>query len=325
MRQYDAKQSRNRQLLDGRIRKLYQTEPRFEQIDRQIADLGSSQAILRASGDLTAHDILVQKMAELRQEREELLQSFGLNDDYMSMPCSCPDCKDTGFINGVKCHCFKQAEIDLLYSQSNMHRILREENFDHFNLSYYPKDMMHPLTQISAHDIAARALEDCKQFVAQFDDPDASIRNLLFIGYAGVGKTFLSHCIARELIQTGHSVIYFMASELFDTLRKITFDKDQDTETESAHIFACDLLIIDDLGSEFPNSFTVASLFDVINRRLLSGKSTIISTNLKQDDLTNHYSERVTSRLFAEYKMINLIGEDIRLRKKLSRKATLSY
>ena len=159
-----------------------------------------------------------------------------------------------------------------------------------------------------------KAVADCKSFIEHFD---TSFENLFFYGATGVGKTFLSNCVAKELLDKGHSVIYFTAFQLFDIFEKDTFQKDAAASAAGQNIFDCDLLIIDDLGTELANSFTASRLFLCLNERMLRQKSTLISTNLSIDQLADVYSERICSRIFSSYTMIKLFGDDIRLKKKL--------
>lgn len=139
-------------------------------------------------------------------------------------------------------------------------------------------------------------------------------------GDTGVGKTFLSHCIAKELLEQSYSVIYFTASQLFDILAKYTFEKDADAGLAHDHVLDCDLLIIDDLGTEFANSFTTSQLFICLNERILRKKSTLISTNLALEDIRNIYSERIFSRITSTYTVLRMTGDDIRIQKKLMNK-----
>ena len=150
-------------------------------------------------------------------------------------------------------------------------------------------------------------------FIRQFDK---EFHNLFLYGDTGTGKTFLSNCIAKELLDTGHSVIYFTAFQLFDILEKNKFQKDSKAEASMQHMFDCDLLIVDDLGTELANTFTVSQLFLCLNERILRKKATIISTNLGIDQLSTIYSERIFSRIVSSYTMIKLFGDDIRLQKK---------
>lgn len=160
------------------------------------------------------------------------------------------------------------------------------------------------------------AVKECRKFINEFD---SVFSNLFFYGDTGVGKTFLSNCIAKELLDTGHSVIYFTAFQIFDVFEQNTFHKSTTENIIAAHqnIFDCDLLIIDDLGTEMPNSFTVSQLFLCLNERILRRKSTIISTNLTLNKVAEIYSERTFSRISSSYVILKLFGDDIRIQKKL--------
>lgn len=314
MRQYDAKQSRNRELVRKKQEELYARDPRFAEIEKKIGEVSLAQAKKLLAGDDKALVQLKAQLAELAREREVLYSDLGVSAADFEMSYTCPDCRDTGFIDGQKCHCFRQAAIDMLYTQSNIRRVLEEENFNHFSFKYYSKDLRHPVLEgMSAYSYAVHTVKYCRDYIENFDH---SGENILFQGSVGTGKTFLSHCIAKELIESGHSVIYFSAHDLFDVFRKQTFDKDNDAHEQADHIFDCDLLIIDDLGSEFRNSFTVSQLFLLINERLMRKKSMIISTNLTPEQLVDEYSERTASRILSNFSSFMLVGEDIRLQKK---------
>ena len=158
-------------------------------------------------------------------------------------------------------------------------------------------------------------LKICRRFIDTFDD---EFQNLFFYGSVGVGKTFLSTCIAREVMNREHSVLYFSAPQLFSALAQTKFDRNNtDAKNMSDYIFSCDLLIIDDLGSEYTNAFTAAQFFSCINERLIHRKSTIISTNLSLESLADLYTERSFSRITSSYAMLKMIGDDIRIKKKL--------
>ena len=245
-----------------------------------------------------------------------MLASLGYPDDYFTPVYTCPDCKDTGYIDGRRCHCFKQAIINTVYEQSNISQILERENFSTFSYEYYSKNNIHPVTGMSSYDTMKRAVYDCKIFIDDFNNKP---KNLFIYGDTGVGKTFLSNCVAYEILKKGNSVIYFTAFQLFDTLSKGVFKKDADAIAAHQNIFDCDLLIIDDLGTELSNSFTTSQLFLCINERILRQKSTIISTNLNMNYMLDIYSERTLSRISSNYTIINLFGDDIRIKKRQQR------
>ncbi len=318
MREYYRKQLDNKRRQDTSVSQAYATVPQLDEIDHLIASLSVEHARKLLAGDETALADLKEQISALAAKRKLLLTEHGYPEDYLELHYHCSDCQDTGFIGNEKCHCFKQAVIDLLYTQSNIREILEEENFSTFCLDYYSEKMINPATGLSAQATMQRLYDECMEFVRLFDK---QCENFFFYGDTGVGKTFLTHCISKELLETTHSVIYFSAFELFDLFSKTTFGRGDDiSELQQMHsyIFDCDLLIIDDLGTELTNSFVSSQLFLCINERLLRKKSTIISTNLPMDIFRDTYSERVFSRISSSYRMRKLIGDDIRILKKLS-------
>lgn len=314
LRMYDQKQLHNRRIMEERRNEILSRLPRIKEIEDSISSLSVKQARKLLDGDEGALALLKQQLHSLIAEKSQLLLSAGYPQNYMEPVYECADCKDTGYVNNEKCHCFKRAEIDMLYTQSNLQEVLNEENFDTFSFRYYSANHVDSATGRSSLDNIKEVYRECRDFVDTFS---SSFRNLLLYGNPGIGKTFLSHCIAKELIDKSHSVIYFTAFELFDIMAKSRFEKNPVAETMYEHIFDCDLLIIDDLGAETSNPFTVSQLFHCINERLLRKKSTIISTNLSFDSLKETYTERTFSRIMSNYKMLKLTGDDIRIKKRL--------
>lgn len=314
MREYNRRQLHNKHLLDQHTKEAYGRIPRLEEIDHEIASLSMKKARSLLGVESGESFDLESAIADLSEERKCLLRAFGYPEDYLTLQYDCPLCRDTGYVGTEKCSCYKKAAIELLYTQSNIREILKRENFDTFSLSYYPEDFVDETTGLSALDTARLAKEKAVGFVAGFD---TAFDNLFLYGDTGVGKTFLSHCIARDLIDSSHSVIYFSAYDLFDMLAQNTFTRSEDSAELNEHIFDCDLLIIDDLGTELTNSFVTSQLFLCINERLLREKSTLISTNLSLKQFKETYSERVFSRISSNYTMVKLIGNDIRIQKKL--------
>jgi len=316
LREYQAKQTRHRHLKEERIQEVYSKNSRLQEIDHTISSASLAQARKLLDGDSSALLDLRSQISALKQERLTILDSMGYSEAYFEPAYDCPDCKDTGYIDNMQCHCFKQKAIDLVYTQSNIRGILKEENFDTFSFKYYSEMEINPTTGLTSLETAKNAVAECHKFIDTFD---TDFSNLFIYGDTGVGKTFLSNCVAKELLDTGHSVIYFTAFQIFDIFEKSTFHKDTDEDILAAHqnIFDCDLLIIDDLGTEMPNSFTISQLFLCLNERILRRKSTIISTNLSLHQVAETYSERTFSRISSNYTMLKLFGDDIRIQKKI--------
>lgn len=312
-RSYDAKQLKAQHGLREREEAAYGRCPELKEIDDSIAEASVASAKRLLGGDADALARLREQLAALRARKRELMRELSLPDDYFEPVYECKDCKDTGYINGAPCHCFTQKAIDLVYTRSNLRDILQRENFDTLTLDYYSDGDVNPATGLTSLATARAAVKICRGFVKHFDD---TFSNLYFYGDTGTGKTFLSNCVAKALLDSGHSVVYFTAFQLFDTLGKGVFDKDADAIGAHRNIFECDLLIIDDLGTELANSFTTSQLFLCINERILRKKSTVISTNLDMNRLADIYSERVLSRILSCYTVIKLFGDDIRLKKR---------
>lgn len=314
MRIYEQRQLDNETDLRNRFEEVYRAVPRLRTLDHTISEMSVRQARKLLDGDEMALTSLKNDLHLLFEEKRLLLQKAGFPKDYLELKYTCPDCQDTGYIGDEKCHCFKKQIIDFLYTQSNVKEVLQKENFSTFSTIYYAKDQIDALTGRSSYEAMETAIRACRDFVRTFD---TDFRNILLYGDTGVGKTFLTHCVAKELLDSSHSVIYFTASQLFDIFAMKQFNKDSDAALDYEHIFDCDLLVIDDLGTEFSNSFTTSQLFVCLNERLLRKKSTIISTNLSLDDLNTMYSERVFSRITSGYTVLRMTGDDIRIKKKL--------
>ncbi|EOT23397.1 hypothetical protein C805_03058 [Eubacterium sp. 14-2] len=314
IRRYEARQLENRHIVMERMDMLYRRFPRFAEIDKTISSVSVAQARKLMDGDDQALSRLKKTIADLTAEKKQILTDHGYPADYFEPPYQCPDCKDTGYIGREKCHCFRQASIDLVYTQSNLRQILELENFQNFSYDYYSDTQKNPSTGLTSLATAKQAVAVCLDFIKGFD---LEFCNLFFYGDTGIGKTYLSNCVAKELLDSGHSVIYFTASSLFHIFEKNVFGRETEYSEDYRNIFDCDLLILDDLGTELSNAFTSSQLFLCLNERILRRKSTIISTNLSLSQLVDTYSERTFSRISSSYTMIKLFGNDIRLQKKL--------
>lgn len=319
MRLYDEKQARQRRLLEHRRLEIYEAFPEYAQLEDEITGLwaAGARAAARRSPDGSA-DAISEKVRQLTQRQKQILTSAGYPEDYLEMQYDCPLCQDTGFIGSEKCRCFTAAVSELLYRQSNLQEVLKKENFDTFRLEYY-SDKKDPVLGISPRENMRNVLSVCRQFIQNFDDQGGS---LLLYGDTGVGKTFLINCITKQLLDSSHSCIYLTAPQLIRIMERSAFRRDEDAddyEQDSAdYIWDCDLLIIDDLGSELNNAFVNAQLFTCIDKRLTMGQSTLISTNLQPEQLQSVYSERISSRLLSSYQVLWIFGDDIRMRLSLA-------
>ena len=311
MREYDSRQSRRRQKL-RRGQEVYRQIPRLQELDGQIAGLAASQARRLLEGDRGALEALQKECAQIGAKRRELLAGAGFPADYLEPGYDCPLCRDKGFVDGQKCRCFRQRELELLYRQSHIRERLREENFDTCTDRCYSEQEQAEGTGQSVRRYMQGVIAACKQYAERFAEQGG---NLVFYGSTGVGKTFLAGCIARELIESYFSVVYLSAMDLFDLLAKERFGRGgEGNEAGAARpVLECDLLIVDDLGAEVPNSWTNSQLFYCLNERLLRKKSTIITTNLTPGQLGREYSERIGSRLIENFRFVAIPGADIRI------------
>ena len=316
LRDYDSRRLANKHDLDHRIANAYSLIPELKELEEEMISLSAESGRLALRGDNSALSNLKDKIAELNKRKAELLMREGLPADYLQMHYQCNKCQDTGYIKNEKCNCFKQAIADLMYSDSNIKAILKNENFSKFSFRYYSDDFIDDSLGLSPLTNMQKVVVGCKNFVKHFDK---NRDNLLLLGNTGVGKTFLANCMAKELLDRGYTVIYLTAFRLFDILEKHKFSKDEDSSyfasNQFDYILECDLLIIDDLGTELNNSFTNSQLYLIINERLLRQRSTIISTNLSLPNINTIYGERIFSRIVSSYNVQRIIGEDIRLLK----------
>ncbi len=315
MSTYYTNQIENRALENQRKEEVYEKIPRIKEIDQLLAtsSIDAVRTKLKGGNDTTA--ITKEQNQSLIAEKADLLKVHGYSVDYLKPIYTCEMCKDTGRVENDYCSCFKQASISLLYRQSTLDNILEKENFDTFDLSFYSKenDGSHPYTP---YENMSNILEKTKLFVETFDKEGG---NLLFYGETGLGKTFLSNCIAKALMDTHHTVLYQSSIHLFEEVcGDVIMRKGENPISKETYkyLYSCDLLIIDDLGTEYTNSFVSSELYNILNTRMREKKSTVISTNLNLQELTERYSDRISTRLFAEYKVFNFYGNNVRLAKR---------
>lgn len=314
---YDQRRMDNDRLLEQRYQEVFQKVPELEQVQRQIRDLSLSEArkqLFQTEETATdnSNNAYQQQRQALLTRKKQLLCENGFEADYLNAIYTCPDCKDTGYTSDNKpCHCLKNAEIKALYESSNMMDVLEAENFRTFNELYYDDTVINDNLSLTARQNIIKVKDVCLDYIKHFDD---AYDNLIFYGSTGVGKTFLTHCIAKELLDSSHTVLYLTSLQLFDILEKNKFHhEDASTSNEQiAYMLHSDLLIIDDLGAELVNSFTASQLYYFIEERHTNKRPTIISTNLSFQELRDRYSERIFSRFIGFYHFLMIIGDDIR-------------
>lgn len=316
---YERTRLNNKRLLQQREEEIFEKIPRIKEISisSAVSYLDAARARLRggAAGRDIARDIKGNNR-RLTEEKRNLLVKNGYPADYLDPIFDCSLCKDTGYSDGKKCSCFLSKIIDSLYLQSNLGNILLKENFDTFSFEYYSNDVAKGMNY-SPLDNMKSIFKKAKEFADSFETKKNERGNILIYGETGLGKTFISNCIAKQLLDNNHSVLYLSSNELFEDILS-GYIMNRKTELEDLHnyIYKCELLIIDDLGTELTNNFVQTQLFEIINKRENLGLSTLVSTNLGMKQLRDRYTERVMSRIIANYTVFNVYGDNIRYQKR---------
>ncbi|MBQ7322480.1 MAG: ATP-binding protein [Clostridia bacterium] len=306
--EYQTKYLRARDAADARRAELHMQIPAVAEIDRELAATGLE--IMRVT--LTGGETREQKLADIRARngilqdaRAELLRAAGYPADYSSVHYECEACSDSGYVDGKMCACMRRALTMAGYETSGIGTLLQSQTFETFSLEYYRQNP-------AAYEAMARNLDVMKRFADHFSEDN--MRNLLLMGSTGLGKTHLSSAVARRVIDRGFDVQYVTAVGMLADFEYQRFGNSisGDEGENVARYYDCDLLIIDDLGTEMINQFTLSCIYNVINIRLTRKKSTIISTNFSQKELREKYWDRITSRLLGEYYPLIFSGTDVR-------------
>ncbi|MCR5586413.1 MAG: ATP-binding protein [Lachnospiraceae bacterium] len=312
MSEYEKIQNENNRNRKEQIAKLHNAHPDIKEIDDQIAELALNSVRHSLLNKENTTSDTASKIDELEAAKKDLLFKYGYTPDIYETTYQCELCKDTGYVDSKPCKCFIQKAAKILYHNSNLESILQEENFGTLDKSFYSNDGPYDeITPLSPYENISRTINVFKTYIENFDNPD-QFENFLLYGEPGVGKTFLTHCVAKELMDRNHSVIYLTSIQLFDILSAAKFKNDNSALSTYEYIKVCDLLIIDDLGTELSNTFTNSELYNIINLRNQTKKSTIISSNLSTKDFRDRYSERLFSRMVGYYTILRIIGIDIR-------------
>lgn len=324
-KEYDKKRQQAIRVAEENLSKIYLEIPKLSELEEEKNRIAIEHTIAMATKAGIDKEIeeenIQKKLDDIESQIDFLLNSKGISKDDLKPKFECKRCKDTGIIENegirVRCSCFNQKIMDETYKQNNMLK-LNEENFNTFDIAYFSNttDKEKYMADKSPLDNIKVIREIAQDFCKNIKNPDQ--KSLLFIGNTGTGKTFISSCIASEVIKKGYTVIYQTAPILMDMIlnSKFTYNKDDVEKEKYLRVFDVDLLIIDDLGTENMTNTKFTELFNIINTRLLKNKKTIISTNLMLPELASEYDERVMSRLIGNYTVCKFYGDDIRLKKK---------
>lgn len=324
LQEYERKKMKSELGLEKRKNNLYKTLPELQRIEEELTNYSIQSAkdiLLNSSNNL---DNINLKIEELKNRKKQVLLDNNIPESYLKPLYECNACHDTGYITlenkrTQMCNCLKQKLLNSSYNKSNMSN-LEKENFSTFNENKFSNEVNFAKYKqnISPQANILNIKNKCIEFVDNFDNPN--YKNLLFTGNTGLGKTFMTNCIAKEILNKGYSVLYQTAPVLLETLIDNKFNKYKNSEQDLFYksVLEVDLLIIDDLGTEFMNSMKLSELFTILNARLLNLNSkctkTIISTNLSMNDILRKYEERICSRLGGYYDIYYFFGEDIRFR-----------
>ena len=304
--EYREKYQRARRNADMRADEVYLRIPRIKEIDVALSRTALEIMSAVTNGKESAEEALARVRARnevLMEERGALLKSAGYPEDYTDVHYDCERCGDTGYIDGKMCDCMKRELVMAGYQSSGLGRLIATQSFENFSLDYYK-------TGGANYKNMELYFTSLRSFAQGFTAD--TYKNFLLVGGTGLGKTHLSTSVAKAVIERGFDVLYVSAIDMFADFEQKQFGSGEDN---TRRYFDCDLLIIDDLGTELTNQFTVSCLYNVINSRINSARSTFINTNLSKKEIETKYAERITSRLFGEYYPLVFTGVDIRKQK----------
>ncbi|MBQ9459481.1 MAG: ATP-binding protein [Oscillospiraceae bacterium] len=316
---YDEDKQRREELFRARQRECYAKSPRIEEIDRELSHTMAkiiASGFRRGADPRGAIEALREENLALQAERGELLVSLGYPADALEPKPNCPKCNDTGWRGTEMCSCLRNYYVREQNAELSQLLDLAGQSFETFNFDFYPRERAADQS-MSPYQRMEKNFDACRDYAYEFSERSG---NLLLCGAPGLGKTFLSASIARVVSEAGHSVVYDTASHVFSRFEAQKFvrgETEEEVEDDVARYLKCDLLIIDDLGTEMMTAFVQSALYQIVNTRLMTNHKTVISTNLSPAELGKRYGAAVLSRLEGEYRILPFFGEDIR---KLKRK-----
>ncbi|MBQ7500379.1 MAG: ATP-binding protein [Clostridia bacterium] len=302
---------------ESRKQELYRLYPEVEEFDKALAACYSKliSIVLDPSIDRDSPEVrktidqIRDDSLRIQQDRKKCLTHYGYPEDYTDPKYDCPKCSDTGYVGITMCSCLKTALIKESFASSGLGSLLETQTFENFSFDYYKYDG-------KAYDNIRSIYDYCRDYAGDFS-LDRKMDNLILIGDTGLGKTHISTAIAKVVIEKGFDVLYRTAIDMFSDFENDRFNRryNDTDEPQSDKYFTAELLIIDDLGTELTNQFTVSTLYNLINKRVIAGRPMIINTNLNVQKLKEKYENRVTSRILGEFKPLMFIGKDVRAQK----------
>lgn len=312
MARLEERKTRREEENARRRKEIYEALPRVRDIDRQLQDTVRQvilSALNRGADPAPAVKVLRERNLDLQAERAELLRAHGYPIDALDDVPYCKNCGDTGWNGAKMCPCLKLLCQEEQNKELSSMLSLQDQSFDTFDLERYSPQPW-PSQPLSPRENMELIRDTCYHYANRFRH--TGLRNLFFHGAPGLGKTFLSACIAREVSNQGYSVVYDTAVHIFAQMEAQKFDRDEEAEVSARRYLKCDLLLLDDLGTEVTTPFVQSALYTIVNTRLLEDKCTVISTNLSMKQIRDRYSAQVASRLEGEYHSMFFYGHDIR-------------
>ena len=323
----DMQNKEKKAILDAKKRKneLYIKLPELRELDEKL--IGTYKEIIgRIGSSINPIDDTTVKLDDikadnqsLQKQRKLILEQHGYSADYTEPVYNCKNCSDTGYRNDDMCVCLKRALALESVNESGFGDIIKSQNFKNFSLDYYKKDTSNENkdeAECSPYEQMAMVLEQCKNYAKRFGQSNSSVRHLIFVGGTGLGKTHMSSAIAGEIIKKGYDVYYNSAQNILSSFEKERFSYRNEFDADIIERYrSCDLLIIDDLGTEYTGSVYATSLYGLINARLAANKAMLITTNLGYEDMRRKYDERIVSRILGEFATVYFVGDDIRMQK----------
>ncbi len=312
---YDARRSDAMHLRDERINELYGAVPEIKEIDDELSSGSISAGIMALRGNPTDLNLLRRKNDKLIEKKKKLIVNAGFPENYLDDIYFCPRCKDTGKTETGRCECYDKTVINEFFLDSDRRELLNKEQFNSIRLEMYREDAIDRETGKTERSIAQDSIISALNFTENFGK---TFTNLLISGNTGTGKTHLANAIAKKLIDNGVTVLYLSASDFFELCKKFKmaqFENYKHAENELNFVLGAECLIIDDLGTESGTNATNSQLFNCIEKRFLKKLPTVITTNLNKEEIGARYSDRVKSRLLANYSYLKMPGDDNRLKK----------